>query len=414
MNQNNLFLFLILLLIILLTNCQKKENTIAEGFSNDQSGEYLTWSIKMADSEIARRGNSLMYGGSDTKEKWRYTTGLFLKSLLELREVTGKARYFEYAKKVIDSFVEENGDIKTYKMEDYNLDKINSGKVLLKLYQITSEERYKQAANLLREQLKYQPRTSEGGFWHKKHYPWQMWLDGIYMSNPFYAEYGSLFGEHEIFDDVLKQIKMLDTHTRDPQTGLRYHAWDESNKQAWANPVTGCSPHFWGRAMGWYSMALVDVLDYIPDTYENRKQIIFILTDLLKAIKDYQDDSGLWYQIIDMGDRPGNYLESSCSAMFVYTIAKSLNKSYIDESYRSVAIAAYNGLINKKISMEPDDGAISLNGICEVAGLGGDPYRDGSYQYYISEPVVSNDLKGVGPFIMAGIQMNNLDGHGSE
>jgi unsaturated rhamnogalacturonyl hydrolase len=407
MIQNNLKIFLILSLFIFFSSCHQKDHGSAEEAGEHQSGEYITWSIKMADSEMERRGNSLMYGGSDPKAKWEYTTGLFLQSLLDLGKVTGDSKYFEYVKNVIDSFIDENGNIKTYKMTDYNLDMINSGKVLLQLYQITNNKKYKLSAEILHEQLQKQPRTSEGGFWHKQRYPWQMWLDGIYMSGPFYAEFGLMFNQPDAFADVIKQIKLIDMHTRDTQTGLRYHGWDESNQQAWADPVTGCSPHFWGRAMGWYSMALVDVLDFIPVDYQSRSQILFILNDLLKAIKKYQDNTGLWYQIMNLGERSGNYLETSCSAMFVYTIAKAVNKGYVDQSYQEVAVKGYNGLIKKMVTIN-EDNSISLNGICSVAGLGGDPYRDGSFEYYISEPVVSNDLKGVGPFIMAGLQMDKI------
>ncbi|MBN2364995.1 MAG: glycoside hydrolase family 88 protein [Calditrichaeota bacterium] len=402
-----------LLFLFFSTGCEQRDSSFAEDLAEYQSGQYTKWSIKMADSEMERRGTSLMYGGSDPKAKWRYTTGLFLKSLLDLGHVTGDSKYFEYTKKVIDSFVEDNGSIRTYDMTDYNLDKINSGKVLLHLYRQTGDRKYKRAAGILYEQLQNQPRTSEGGFWHKERYPWQMWLDGIYMSAPFYAEFGAKFGHEEAFEDVVKQIRLIDMHTRDAQTGLRYHGWDESNEQAWADPVTGCSPHFWGRAIGWYSMALVDVLDYLPSDYQNRSQIVYILNDLLKAVKIYQDESGLWYQIVDLGERSGNYLETSASAMFVYSIAKAVKNGYIDQSYREVAVKGYKGLIRNKIVIH-EDSTISLTGICSVAGLGGDPYRDGSFEYYISEPVVANDLKGVGPFIMAGIQMDKLSSAASD
>jgi len=405
MKRNIRKLILILFTFVFISGCKQEEKSIAAVSGEYRSGEYTAWSIKMADSEMERRGNSLMYGGSDPDAKWEYTTGLFLKSLLDLWEVTGEVRYLEYVRDVIDSFVEENGQIKTYNLSDYNLDKINTGKVLLKLMRIYDSEKYKRSSEILREQLQKQPRTSEGGFWHKQRYPWQMWLDGIYMGSPFYAEFALIFNEPAAFDDVFNQIKIIDIHTRDPRTGLRYHGWDESNEQSWADPATGCSPHFWGRAMGWYSMALVDVLDFIPVQYANRDQILFILKDLLKAIKKYQDESGLWYQIVDMGGRPGNYLETSCSAMFVYSLAKAVNKGYIEQSYREVAVKGYQGLIENKAAID-ENNRIHLNGICSVAGLGGDPYRDGSYEYYISEPVVANDLKGVGPFIMAGLQMD--------
>ncbi len=407
MKQYHLKIFILFFLTVLFSGCARKDSSIPAGHTEYMSEEYTTWSVRMADSEMERLGTSLMFDSSGSGGSWEYTSGLFLKSLLDVWQATGNAEYFDYVTKVIDSFVDEDGRIKTYDMSDYNLDKINSGKVLLELYQITHKAKYKRSAEILYEQLQKQPRTSEGGFWHKKRYPWQMWLDGIYMSDPFYAEYGKMFNRPEAYEDVINQITLIDKHTRDARTGLRYHAWDESNKQAWADPVTGCSPHFWGRALGWYSMALVDVLDFIPADYPGRAQIVYILSDLLRAIKKYQDDSGLWYQIVDMGGRSGNYLETSCSAMFTYSVAKALSKGYVDSSYRETAIKGYDGIIRKMVSID-SDGRVDLNGICSVAGLGGDPYRDGSFQYYISEPVVSNDLKGVGPFIMAGLQMSKL------
>ncbi|MFC1481737.1 glycoside hydrolase family 105 protein [Candidatus Neomarinimicrobiota bacterium] len=358
----------------------------------------------MADSEIARRGERLDYGGSDPSAKWRYTTGLFLKSILAVWEATDDQKYFAYVQRVIDSFIADDGTIATYKISDYNIDKINSGKVLLALYSTTGTEKYKLAADILRGQLADHPRTQTGGFWHKQRYPWQMWLDGIYMGAPFYAGYSKMFNDPAGFDDVVNQILLIDVQTRDPETGLRYHAWDESKEQRWANPVTGTSPHFWGRAMGWYAMAIVDVLDYVPEDHIERSKILFILDDLVGAIKNYQDNSGLWYQVVDLGDREGNYLEASASAMFVYAIAKGVNQGYLDSKYWQVAETGFDGLVNNLISVN-ENGAMSLNQVCAVAGLGGDPYRDGSYEYYIGEPVVANDLKGVGPFILASIEL---------
>jgi unsaturated rhamnogalacturonyl hydrolase len=236
-----------------------------------------------------------------------------------------------------------------------------------------------------------------------------MWLDGIYMGSPFYAEYSKNFNEPDGFADVTKQVLLIDVNTRDPKTGLRYHAWDESYNQKWADPETGCSPNFWGRAMGWYAMALVDILDYIPEDYPKRDKIIYILKDLSEAIVKYQDkDSGVWYQVLDQGSRGGNYLEASASSMFVYALAKGVNKNYLDKMYRDAAIAGYNGIIKKFIRID-NDGHINLTNVCSVAGLGGDPYRDGSFEYYLSEPVVDNDLKGVGPFIMARLQIEKLN-----
>ena len=392
---------------ILFTCCTDERAGRQSSGSDIKISDSLKWSVRMADSEIHRRGDALKYGGSDPKAKWNYQTGLFLKALIDLWKVTNDLQYYTYVKDVIDSFLEEDGSIKTYKMEDYNIDKINSGKVLLVLYENSKDEKYKKAAFLLREQLENHPRTQEGGFWHKKRYPWQMWLDGIYMGSPFYAEFSKMFDQPVGFDEVAKQILLIDVHTRDPNTGLRFHGWDESNKQKWADPNTGCSPNFWGRAMGWYAMALVDVLDFFPQDHPNREQILFILNDLVTAIAKYQDrDTGLWFQIIDQEHRHGNYLEASASSMFAYALAKSVQRGYIDDAYWQVAEKAYQGLLNLLIKVDKN-GLVNLTQICSVAGLGGDPYRDGSFEYYISEPIVSNDLKGVGPFIMAGLQIEN-------
>ena len=402
-----LCLLLVFVSLFIFTNCQNVQTSSKKETKSLVVSDTLSWAERMADSEIYRLGKSLEYDINNPDAKWNYQTGLFLKALLDLWKQTGKNNYFEYTKVVIDSYIDQDGNIKTYNMEEFNIDKINSGKVLLSLFEITNEEKYKKAAFILREQLKNHPRTKEGGFWHKKRYPWQMWLDGIYMASPFYAEFSKLFNQQEGFDDVAKQILLIDVHTRNPKTGLRYHGWDESNQQKWADPETGCSPNFWGRGMGWYAMALVDVLDFLPEDYPKRQHIIFILNDLIKSIAKYQDKkSGLWFQVVDQGNRDGNYLEASASSMFVYAIAKSVDKKYVGTEYWDSAQKGFDGLIKQLVTVD-ENGLVNLNQICSVAGLGGDPYRDGSYEYYLSEPVVSNDLKGVGPFIMAGIQIQN-------
>ena len=394
--------------ILILTpnyNCTNTNEKQKNTQTNIVISDSMSWSMRMADSEIYRRGDLIKYSKENPDAKWRYDLGLFLKALLDLWQKTNREKYFNYTLEMIDSFIEPDGRIKTYKMSDYNIDKINSGKVLLTLYKVTGNDKYKKAAYILREQLDKHPRTKEGGFWHKKRYPWQMWLDGIYMGLPFYAEFSLMFDQPTGFDDVINQILLIDVHTRDPKTGLRYHGWDESNKQKWADAKTGCSPNFWGRSMGWYSMALIDVLDYIPVDYQGRDQIIFIMKDVFSSIMKYQDkNSGLWYQVLDQGKRKGNYLEASASSMFVYSLAKAVRNQYIDSSYWTVAEKGYKGLIENLIEVD-SNGLINLTHICSVAGLGGDPYRDGSYEYYLSEPIVKNDLKGVGPFIMASLMI---------
>jgi unsaturated rhamnogalacturonyl hydrolase len=368
----------------------------------------LEWSVRMAQSEMERRGDSLSWktGG---RAKWDYTSGLFTLSLLKLDQVVPNPRYLEFTKLAIGSFVKPDGGIQNYKIEDYNIDNINPGKTVLALWRLTREERYRLCAGLLRKQLEAHPRTSEGGFWHKQRYPHQMWLDGIYMGSPFYAEYGRLFNEAAAFDDVAKQIRLVSKHTHDPKTGLFYHGWDESKTQDWANKITGTSSNFWGRGLGWFAMALVDVLDFIPTNHPSRAEIIGTLKQVSDGIVKHQDpESGLWWQVLDQGVREGNYLEATAASMFTYTLAKAINRGYLPrERYLQPLLKGYSGLINRLVKAE-GDGKISLTQCCSVAGLGFG--RDGSYAYYLREPVINNDLKGVGPLILAGIEMQQLLG----
>ena len=373
------------------------------------ASSHVPWSVRMADSEMQRRGDSFLFDASK-KTSWVYETAVFLKGLEQIWRQTGDEKYFAYIKKFADSYVEPDGSIKTYELEEYNIDHVTPGKLLLTLYNATQDEKYKQAAFLNMKQLETHPRTKEGGFWHKKIYPWQMWLDGIYMGAPFYAEFAKMFNRPEAFDDIANQIIFVASHTRDSTTGLFYHGWDESRQQKWANPVTGCSPNFWGRAMGWYAMGIVDVLDFMPADHPQREKILSIFRGLCQALVKYQDqETGLWYQVVDQGKRAGNFLEASASSMFVYALAKAIRLGYLSEEYLPVAKKGYQGLIENLIEIEPN-GLVNLTQVCQVAGLGGNPYRDGSYEYYISTPVVKNDLKGVGAFIMAGVEMERLNG----
>jgi len=358
------------------------------------------WSTRMADSVMSR--HPVITG------KWAYEWGLLLKAILEVWRSTKQPVYFDYVKTNVDRFIGADGSINTYNPREYNLDNINPGKLLFSLYQITGDERYRRALALLKQQLDQHPRTSEGGFWHKQIYPHQMWLDGIYMASPFLAEYGSVFNDPACFDDVVRQITLIESHTRDPQTALLYHGWDETGNQQWANPQTGCSPHFWGRAIGWYLMAIPDVLEHLPQEHPGRNPLVAIFQKTVSAIQGVQDQtSGLWYQVLDRGNAPGNYLEASASCMFVYAIAKGIRQGYLEMRLCEVAQRAYQGILNTFITVD-HQAQVNLNQICSVAGLGGTPYRDGSFEYYISEPVVTNDHKGVGPFILASIEMERL------
>jgi unsaturated rhamnogalacturonyl hydrolase len=253
--------------------------------------------------------------------------------------------------------------------------------------------------------LQTHPRTREGGFWHKQIYPYQVWLDGIYMCLPFYAHLAVVFDEPGAFDDITTQIIAIEKHTRDPRTGLLYHAWDESHQQPWANSETGCSPHFWGRAIGWYLMAIVDVLDYLPQEHASRPELIAILERTVRALASVQDKAtGLWWQILDQSDRPGNYLEASCTSMFVYAVSKAVRNGYLESGCQKIARRGFKGLLENMVTID-GEGMINLHGICASAGLGGSPYRDGSFEYYVNEPIATNDLHGIGPFILAAIEM---------
>lgn len=372
----------------------------------------LAWSKRLADSQIAERGEHLALKGVDKDQassaRWGYTTGLINQSYDDLAEATGNLFYRSFAERVVGSFINEDGSIETYDLNSYNIDHINSGKMVLRMWRHTGKEKYKKAADLLRLQLKDHPRTSEGGFWHKKRYPYQLWLDGVYMGMPFLAEYEVLFNNGEHLDEAVNEYVLVSKHCRDAKTGLFYHAWDEKKEQSWANPETGLSQHFWGRGLGWYSMALVDVLEIIPeDRQDLRKPLINILKDLSAALLKYQDaETGLWWQILDKAGATGNYRESSASTMFTYALCKGINDGYLPkDKYAAVVLKAYEGIIRDFVEVHAD-GSIDLTTCVIVGGLGYG--RDGSYEYYMSEPLRDNDPKAVGPFIMAGLQIAEL------
>jgi unsaturated rhamnogalacturonyl hydrolase len=333
--------------------------------------------------------------------KWDYTAGLMLLAVQRVGDATHDPKYAAYVKASIDSLVHADGTIATYASSEYNLDQINEGRSLFTLYDRTHDARYAKATDRLRDQLRTQPRTAEGGFWHKQIYPQQMWLDGLYMAEPFYAEYALRHADTTAMNDVSRQFLLIARHLRDPKTGLYYHAWDSVRQQPWADPATGLSKNFWGRAVGWYLMAAVDVLDYLPKTHRDRSELIRVVQQLSDAVARVQDPvSGVWWQVLDQPSRAKNYLEESGSAMFTYAFAKGARMGYLAPSYRSIAERAFDGMLATFVTAGAD-GLVSINGICKVAGLGGNPLRDGSYEYYVNEPVVADDYKGVGAFILA-------------
>lgn len=356
-------------------------------------------SAKMAETMIRIWGDSLQLAGRHAH--WTYDQGVVLEGFTGLWKNTGDGKYFRFIQKGMDHYIEKDGTIRTYKSEDYNIDHIKNGRSLLLLYKVTNEEKYLLAAQKLKAQLDKQPRTNSGGFWHKKRYPYQMWLDGLYMGEPFYAEYAAFFHQDEAFGDITRQFVLMEQHSRDDKTGLLYHGWDESKQQRWADKTTGRSPNFWGRAMGWYGMALVDALEYYPAGHPGRDSLIRILNRMAVAVKKYQDPaSGCWYQVLDKAGKKGNYLEASASCMFVYALAKGVRLGYLPAGYMPVAQKGYAGITRQFVKPAPE-GGVNLEGTVSVAGLGGDPYRDGSYEYYLSEKVVTNDPKGVGAYMLA-------------
>ncbi|MCC6414533.1 MAG: glycoside hydrolase family 88 protein, partial [Opitutaceae bacterium] len=380
-----------------------------------QGATPLEWSRRLADSEMARYGDQLFHGGSNPRARWDYTSSLLGLSLVKLADATGHRAYADWGAQTVESFINDDGSIRTYKLADFNIDMIPPGKVmLLRWEQGVRDAKFRTAIETLREQLRLQPRTSEGGFWHKLRYPHQMWLDGLFMASPFLAHYGQVFAEPAMFDEVAKQISLMDKYAYDAKTGLYYHAWDEKREQSWANKQTGQSQNFWSRAIGWYGMAIVDSLDFFPPTHPEVEHINAILRRVADGIVRWQDPgSGLWWQVTDQGAREGNYLEGTASSMFVYILAKGINRGYLPrETYLPALFKGYEGLLRDLIKPEGATGRISLKQCCAVAGLGyttsaGRP-RDGSFEYYISEPISDNDLKGTGPFILAGIELQQL------
>ncbi len=369
--------------------------------------EELPWSQRAANAAMARWPDGHI-DGPGVKPTFKYELGTLLQGIDDVYLNTADARYYNYMESAVDELVTADGAIPTYKPEENQLDSILMGRQLLRLYGVTQNKRYLTAATLLFDQLQKQPRTPSGGFWHKQRYPNQMWLDGLYMAEPFYAEYASISHQPEKFADITHQFALVAGHMSDPKTGLLYHGWDESKEQRWADKKTGLSPEFWGRAMGWYMMALVDTLDYYPQDESGRKRLLVsILNEKADALARVQDaQTGLWYEVLDKGGAKGNYVESSASCMFVYALAKGVRRGYLPEHYLANADRGYKGILAKFIQTSPD-GDVSVTGTVKVGGLGGDPYRDGSYAYYLSEKVVANDPKGVGPFIMAASEMEN-------
>jgi len=402
--KQSYFMSILMACFMTITSCKVTSQEPAK--ADIVIGKNLKWSDKMALTLMKRHPESYMLDDAK-KPKWDYVHALVLHSIEELYKKNPDPRYNAYVRGYVDILVQPDGSINTYEFDKYNIDLVLPGRLLFNVYETSKEDKYLKALQLIRKQLSEQPRTQSGGFWHKQIYPNQMWLDGLYMGEPFYAEYTAKFENGKSFDDIAKQFEVIQLKATDPKTGLLYHGWDESKQMPWANKETGNSPNFWSRSLGWYVMALVDVLDYMPKDHPKRKELIQYLNNASEAILKFQDkSSGLWYQVTDKGGEKDNYLEASGSAMFSYAFAKGANKGYLPAKFKKAANKAFDGLTTVLIKKVDQDGGITLTNCCQVAGLGGNPYRDGSYEYYVNERKKDNDPKATGPFILAALELN--------
>ena len=376
------------------------------------------YSVRMIRSEMKRNPDATYLDGRNGERKWNYTTGLELKSFLDAAKRYELPEAVDYVRAWADTMATEKGDVYKYKKSNFNVDHICPARIYFDLHDMYGDQdkRYRRVTRMIREQIDDQPRTKSGEFWHKQIYPHQVWLDGFYMALPFYAEYTKRYAPKEqkdsLFADIVHQFTAGAKNTLDPATGLFRHAWDESRTMFWCDPQTGLSEHAWGRANGWYAVALVEVLDYLPSKHPGRKELIGQLNYFLEVLPKWADkETGMWYQVLDCPEREGNYQEATCSIMFIYAFLKGLRMGYIDDSHKDYILGLYPKFINRFIR-ENEDGTISMTDCCAVGGLGGKQMRKGDFEYYLSEPIIENDCKGVGPFIWASLEWearHNID-----
>jgi unsaturated rhamnogalacturonyl hydrolase len=386
----------ILVLLLVLSSCSFQAQDHKKG-QPDQK-----WSVKMANSVISRSDSLIYY--VDRNPKWAYDVALLGMAIDKLGKID--IRYSKYMETWVDHFVKPDGSVLDYNIKEYNLDRIFPGRNVITVYLRKVEPRYKIALDNFIEQLKSQPKTKSGGYWHKNIYPWQMWLDGIYMASTYMAQYAKVFDSPAWFDVACTQTKMIYDKTLDTKSGLLMHAWDESRTQKWCDPSTGKSHYPWSRATGWYILAIEDILEYLPENHPDRADLISILQKTCEALLRVRDPrTGLWYQVLNEGGREENYIEGSGSAMYTYAFARGAHKGYLDSKFLAISENAFDGILKELITID-EKGLLTMHNICGGCGLGGNPYRDGSYEYYVREKRVDNDTKGVAPFIMAAIELN--------
>lgn len=370
-----------------------------------KSNTVTSWSDKIIESTMKLYPDPVqmaMYA----PERWNYEYGFFLNAVFVRWQETKNEAYLNYIQQWVDRFIDENGKLDSlqYKPLEYKLDDVLPGRLFISLYEVTKEEKYKNAANQLRQQLVMQPKTSEGGYWHKQVYPSQMWLDGIYMGDIFSLQYAQAFDSGRWTDEAIHQIELIAKHTTDSTTGLMYHGWDESKNKVWAHPVKGTSPEFWGRAIGWYIMALIESLEYIQADHPKRAHIEKLFKNLAASVLKYQDkDSKLWYQVIDKGDVSGNWIETSCSAMFTYAFAKGHRLGYLDASYNEAAQAAHTALLQDYVAFD-DAGILYLNRTVKIGTLNPKNSK-GDFDYYVTTECRINDYKGLAALLYASMEL---------
>lgn len=378
------------------------------GMMAQDKSHYSEW---MVASEMQRTTHPYNLNFSSYSPQWSYQVGIELDAMLDVYLTYKNSSVLNYLKEYPAKMIASDGKITGYSYDAFNLDNVRPAHFLLRYYQLLPAEKEKKALGTLFQQLENQPRTTNGVWWHKAIYANQVWLDGVFMGMPFYTLAAPVLRpgqETDYYDDAVNQMTTTDEKTYDETTDLWKHAWSEASI-FWADPVTGKSQHTWGRALGWYAMALVEVLDALPESYERRQEILAVFQHVMASVVNYQDhESGVWYDVMDVDDSR-NYLEATCSSMFAYCLLKGARMGYLDASYQRAGLTAYRGIV-KEFVKKNSNGTISLTKCCEVSGLGpeSNPRRDGSFEYYISENVRDNDPKGIGPFIWASLEMESL------
>lgn len=377
---------------------------IAQTNENKALADNLKWSERTALTILNKYPKAWQIDGTE-KPKWDYKMSLVLTAFEKLYQKTNDKKYFNYIKEYADEMIDSSGNIKKYDLKEYNIDYVNPGKLLFNLYDITKDNRYQKVIQQLRTQLETQPRTASGGFWHKQIYPNQMWIDGLYMAEPFYTQYTVKYENGKALDDVAKQFELVQNHLVDKKTGLVYQAWDESKQIGWANPETGASPTIWGRGIGWYMMALVETLDYYPKTNSNYKVLVGYLNQISKNVLKYKSESDLWYQVTDKPELKDNFLESSSSAMIIYSLAKGADKGYLASNYKKIAQKSFDAFV-KEFVKKGENGEVIISNVSSNVGLGGKPFRDGTNEYYIKSKTKDNSSPALAAFLLSSTQLN--------